>query len=875
MSFSPGARLGVYEVIGALGAGGMGEVYRARDTRLGREVAIKVLPAEVASDPSRLRRFEKEARSASALNHPNIVTIYEIGSSDSVSYIAMERVEGKTLRELLFGGPLTLKKLLAIAPQIADGLARAHEAGIVHRDLKPENVMVTKDGLVKILDFGLAKLTPVGSGSDEGSHLPTETGTSPGVVLGTVGYMSPEQAAGQPVDFRSDQFSFGSILYEMATGKRAFQKKTAVDTLSAILNEEPAPVAEINPLAPAPLRWIVERCLAKEPRGRYSATDDLWRDLVGMRDHFWEVSRGGIGAMVAAPARGRPSALALVIGLCVAAAGLFAGRAIVRGSGAKAPPAPSFHRLTFRQGRLGNARFTPDGEAIVYSVYVPMSEGPNKERLFLTRPTSPESQSFDFSNTDVLSISRRGELALLQFGATSADIGTLAVAPLTGGAARKLVEDVPYAGADWAPNGKDLAAVRVVQRASQLGFPIGRLEFPIGKVIVADGARSPRFSPAGDEIAFFESEQDTNSIAVIGAAGKSKKVLSAGWFGVSGVPAWAAGGREIWFTGAQQSGEPAALWAVDRSGKHRLVMRVPGDIELDDIAKDGRLLVANFLFSAILRGLCAGRSKEVELSWLDQSVAADLSADGKTLLFNEIGEGGGAKNAIYLRGTDGSPAVRLGEGDGLAISPDGKSVLARGGKGELRLLPTEAGEARALDTGSLRSVGGAGWLPDGKGIVFSAVSQNGTRRIYVQTVHEGKSRAITPEATWIQSKGSPVSPDGKFVVGTSGTPSERKLALYPIDGRGEARVIPGIAPADVPIQWSSDSRSLYVTKPQERPLRIDLLELSTGKRQLWKEVTPGETYRVIIPPLITPDGKSYVYGAFTEFSALYLVEGLR
>src|SRR5215471_12531913 len=220
MTLSAGARLGPYEVVSPLGAGGMGEVWRARDTRLAREAAIKVLPSEVAADAGRLKRFEKEARAASALNHPNIVTIYDIGSADSVSWIAMERVEGKTLRELLFAGALPVKRLLQIASQIADGLAKAHEAGIVHRDLKPENVMVTKDGLVKILDFGLAKQTGPVSGRGEGSHLPTGTGTSPGVVLGTVGYMSPEQAAGQLVGFRSDQFSFGSILYEMSTGRR-------------------------------------------------------------------------------------------------------------------------------------------------------------------------------------------------------------------------------------------------------------------------------------------------------------------------------------------------------------------------------------------------------------------------------------------------------------------------------------------------------------------------------------------------------------------------------------------------------------------------------------------------------------------------------
>ena len=344
MTLPSGTRLGPYEVLSPLGAGGMGEVYRARDTRLDREVAVKVLPSELSSDAERLKRFEKEARSASSLNHPNIVTIYDIGAEGGVSYIAMEKVEGPTLRALLVGGALPIKKLFQVAPQIAEGLAKAHEAGIVHRDLKPENVMVTKDGLVKILDFGLAKLTSRTSGSDEGSHLPTMTATTPGVVVGTVGYMSPEQASGLALDFRSDQFALGSILYEMATGKRAFQKKTAIDTLSAILNEEPEPIGAINPQVPAPLRWIVERCLEKEPEGRYVSTRDLARDLATVRDHVSEASLAGIAPAVGA--RKGIRVRAAVLGLAFAAAvalGVFAQPPSLEGPVRNAPDPPAGH----------------------------------------------------------------------------------------------------------------------------------------------------------------------------------------------------------------------------------------------------------------------------------------------------------------------------------------------------------------------------------------------------------------------------------------------------------------------------------------------------------------------------------------------------
>ncbi len=862
MTIPSGARLGAYEVLEPLGAGGMGEVYRARDSRLGREVALKVLPETLAADRDRIARFEQEARAASALNHPNIVTIHEIGREGETAFIAMELVDGKTLRDLTASGALPVRRILGIAAQIAEGLAKAHGAGIVHRDLKPENVMVSKDGFVKILDFGLAKLVEPESG--EVSAMPTlaQPETRPGTVMGTVAYMSPEQASGEPTDFRSDQFSFGSMLYEMATGQKAFQRKTAAETMSAIIRDEPEPVAKLRPELPLPVRWMLERCLAKDREERYASTRDLARDLAGVRDHISEVTSSA-EATLASPGKSRRRMLPLAAALGLLAIGLAAGWALTRGLSKSPPGAPLFRRLTFRRGTLGNARFTPDGQAIVYSATWDGVAGGT--RLYLTRPESPESQVFDFGGSvDMLSISRTGELALLQNQTPSVGtfVGTLAVAPLTGGVPRKLVEDVSFGGADWAPDGKGIAVVRMVQRA-------GRLEFPVGKVLVAGGVRCPRFARGGDTIAFFEDGPESSSVAIVDPNGKSKKLLSSGWGSLQGVPAWTPDGREVWFTAAQEGGQRNALWAVDRSGKRRLILRVPGELELYDIARDGRVLLAHHTIVRRLLGLGAGQSKELDLSWLDSSWPADVSPDGKTLLITEDGEGGGSMPSIYLRGTDGSPAVRLGDGEGLAISPDGKWALGIRSKPEgLVLLPTGAGPSRALDGGGLKDFLWGGWLPDGGGIVFSAGADR--QRIYVQNVPEGKPHDISPPGVRVFPYTNPVSPDGKHVVGAAG----RKFAIYSIDGAGEPRALDELSLEDIPIQWSSDSSSLYITRKGEQPTRIWRLDLATGQRQLWKEL-PADVDQQGIRVRLTPDGKSYVRGGTSVLSELYFVEGLR
>jgi Tol biopolymer transport system component len=845
-----------------LGAGGMGEVYRARDTRLGREVALKVLPEAVAEDRSRLARFEQEARAASALNHPNIVTIHDIGRGGETAYIAMELVEGKTLRELAAGGPLPVRRVLGVAAQIAEGLAKAHSAGIVHRDLKPENLMVSKDGFVKILDFGLAKLVEPQSG--ELSAMPTlaHPETHPGTVLGTVAYMSPEQASGEALDFRSDQFSLGAILYEMATGQKAFQKKTAAETMSAIIREEPEPVAKLRPELPLPVRWMLDRCLAKDRDERYASTRDLARDLASVRDHISEVS-GGSGAALASTVRPRRRIARLVAGAVLAASLILAGW-FARGRGTTSP-APRFTRLTFRQGSIGNARFAPDGQTVVYGAT--WAGDPPGRQLYRAQVGSPESAKFDFVG-DILAISPSNEMAVL-LNAPRA-IGTLARVPMSGGTPREVLEAVQYAGADFSPDGKELAVVHMAE---------GRLEYPVGKVLVARGAYAPRISPDGRFIAYWqEDDEGREAVAVVDREGRTRRVLSEGWLEFEGAPCWGSNG-EIWFTAPEKAGNPAVLWAVDRSGNRRLLTRVPGGLELEDRSRDGRALVNYYTHAQLVRFASVENPTERELSWLDASQLAQLSSDGKSILLNEAGEGSGSGPVIYLRGTDGSPAVKLGEGVGFALSPDGKWVLATHPPGsgtavDLFLLPTGPGRQRVLAGGGFIGYTWGAWLPDGRSVLYSAVAKSGNTRLYVQAVPDGKPQPIGPDplivVPWMSP--SPVSPNGKYAIGTRNQAGE--VFLVPLDGKGAAKLLAGLSvQADRVVQWTADSRSLYVYRPAEHPLTLELFDVETGHRRPWKRILLDDSIEAI-RIRVTPDGRAWAFGGARDSSALYLVEGL-
>jgi serine/threonine protein kinase len=869
MTLSAGTRLGPFEILAPIGAGGMGEVYRARDTRLGREVAVKVLSADFAADADRRKRFEQEARSASALNHANIVTIHEIGSSDSTIFIAMELVDGKTLRELLLAGSIPIRRMLDLSYQMADGLAKAHAAGIVHRDLKPENVMITKDGVAKILDFGLAKLLK--EQSQETSNLPTAQATQAGMVLGTVGYMSPEQASGKPLDFRSDQFALGSIFYEMATGKRAFQRGTTAEALTAIIREEPEPVSRVTASVPAPFRWIIERCLQKDPEERYASTRDLARDVRSAREHLSEASSPVSGQSAAVEgAAAEPAARRGSLGRWAAlAAGILAafGLGVFVQRQAKIAP-PSYQQITFGSGTIRTARFAPDGQTIIYSA----SWDGSPLRLSLKHPSSPDSLPLELPSANLLSISPSGEMAIAvdcQSNHPGVCAGTLARAALTGGSPRDVAEGIQEA--DWAPDGASMMVVRDVGGKS-------RIEFPMGKVLyeTTGHVSYARLSPKADRIAFLDhpfSLDDAGTVAVIDLAGK-KTTLTGKWASEGGL-AWSAKGDEVWFT-ATEAGANRSLYATDLGGKLRVVTRVPGGLKLHDVARSGRVLLTRESPRVGILGMLQGDAREHDMSFLDYSFAADIAPDGSVLLFDEEGEAGGANYTVFVRKADKSPVVRLGEGNAMAVSPNGKWALSMSPapNSPFVLLPTGTGDHKSIPTEGLSPEQAAAWLPDSASLVYAAQESGHRTRLYVQAVDSGKGRAISPEGIAVALPGFAVSPDGKWVAAIQ---SDGKGALFATDPGGSARPFAGVEPGEFPLRFSPDGKTLYLWKRGEVPARVTRLEIESGKREPWKTLLPADPAGVerISNVVVTPDGKGYAYCFTRLLSDLFVVEGLK
>ena len=873
-----GTRLGSYEILASLGAGGMGEVYRARDTRLFREVAVKILPTEVSGDSERRARFEQEAQSASALNHPNIVTIYDIGTAEGGLYIAMELVDGRTLRELLASGPMPVKKTLSIGAQVADGLAKAHSAGIVHRDLKPENVMVTRDAFVKILDFGLAKL--VSTVSDGGSQLPTiaAPGTRPGIVMGTVGYMSPEQASGGQIDFRSDQFSLGAILYEMAAGVRAFQKATAVETLSAIIREEPEPIAGAAPSAPAPLRWIVERCLAKDPEDRYASTRDLARDLKQTLDHLSEAS--GETTAVARPKARRGAWWIAAFFLLLAAAGTDLALRWKVGGASRPRAAPSLKRVTFAPGLEDEPSFSPDGRFLAYTsdesgnldvVVLPLSGG---EPIRLAASDADESQpAFSPDGSKIAFVSARDHGGRLGIALNLAPLsqsmntklGDIFIAPALGGSAVKLVEDGYYPA--WSPDAK-----RIVFMSNREG-PVDLWSIP------ADGGSpnrlthdtdvdfQPAWSPDGKWIAYGSRALPGASfnLRVIEAeSGRQRSTTKQ--FGYLMRPAWSADGRAIFLSGERDG--ILSLWRIPFSeGELGLATRVTlGEGQDTNVAasRDGKKLAF-----AIVRNdpniweltVESGQLRAVT-SGAGSPDHPRVSPDGKTLLVRSNRTGELAAWTVDLKGRYLSQLTR-GQGSNepeAEWSPDGRQIaFVRGEK--LWIQPV--GSLTGRDTG-LRSSFSA-WSPDGREIAVAHNEKSDPPEIWIYSVADGKARRLTAlkrnadNPTW--------SPDGKRIAFQTQSGAIRELWVVPSTG-GAAVQLTRDSEDSHPCWSPRDSDEILFLRDHKR---LAVLSIGTGRVRFLPGYSEGSF--MLDYPSWSPDGRRVYFSVFRKSGDIYVLEG--
>jgi len=710
LSLNTGSTLAHYTILGPLGAGAMGEVYRAKDSKLGREVAIKVLPEHFAADADRLKRFEREAQTLASLNHPNVAQIFGVDQVGDTCFLVLELVEGESLEERLKRGPLPLDEALDVCRQIAEGLEAAHEAGVIHRDLKPANVRLTPDGKVKVLDFGLAK--PANE-SRHGSSADSVLSTEAGRLLGTPTYMAPEQARGKPIDKRVDIWAFGCVVYECLTAKRAFAGETLTDVFAAVIEREPD-LTLLPGTTPPRVRELMRRCLAKDPRARL-------RDIGEARLSLADPAVLGDPAAAGDPANaGRPVARRgvsawlpwMLAAAAVAVAAFFALR-----PGADTQPgslqALSFEPKTFGQQMIYSARFLPDGKGLVYSAALTG----NKPDVYLLQQGAIVPQKLAAPGTLLLSVSAQGELAVLTdttYINHRMHSGTLARMALDG-SPRALIEAVR--DADWGPDG-ELAIVRRSSGLDQLEYPPGRVLYETSGYI-----SEPRVSADGSRVAFLDHAfwlDNRGWVKLVDLHGKVT-TLSDEMFAVEGLT-WVPGGERLCFSGADASS--TNMLKVRTTGLAgpdvRPEFELPGDVVVLDASADGRWLMVqqDDFYGVAVR--VPGQPQDTDLSWLDQSWSPSLSPDRQSLLFTN--GRGGAGYSVVTRRIDGSPISTLGEGDSLGFSPDGRWVAAQLVRtAGLMLYPTGVGAPRPLQRGPIETYAGAQWFPDSRSLLIVSV----------------------------------------------------------------------------------------------------------------------------------------------------------
>ena len=885
MRFEPGSRLGPYEIIAPLGAGGMGEVYRARDPRLGREVALKILPGEFSGDPARRARFDQEARAAAALNHPNIVGLYDVGTENGVSYFVGELVAGETLTEVIQRGPVPIRRLLDIAVQIADGMAAAHAARITHRDLKPANIMLTPEGRVKILDFGLAKQMSLPTSSPDETM--TVQQTTPGMILGTVHYMSPEQARGTPADHRSDQFSFGLILYEMAAGKKAFDRPETIQTMSAILTDEP-PLIE-TPL-PEPLRWAIDRCLAKEPAERYESSSDLYRDLRNIRDH--PSASSTTRAAIPQPARNRRAlrplpvvgAVAGVIALALAvAAGYYL-------AGPQFPDQSAYRFTPFAFAPSGQALpvWSPDGKAVAYGAGQG-TDPTDPYQVFVRYLDSPTPAQVTHIAEVAAPMAWAPDGKRILFGSPRAPAGIWSVSSVGG----EPEPFMPLSGDIVSTVSPDLQAVAFlalgedglysVWISSPPGAPRRKyVPDPVASKALFNDSRL-RFSPDGKFLLLFVKNDKSRDEAWLMPyppnPAKPPKLVLPGLHSYTGTPnfAWMPDSRHIVLSYQPVFGESAQLWLADTvSGEPLALTSGTNGRHSIAVSPDGRRIV----FSEGMGHL--------------DVVSVDLEhASGSRLITTELG---GTMPAwayrkpllVYVTNRNGPMEIWLHSADGAerplvtardfppdttqwfmspALSPDGGRVIYartdRQGRSQMWISAASGGAPVPLTNDGASAEFPGSWSPDGTWFTYLAIRNGKPDLLKVKSTGQATPVLVKSD---VHSEVPSWSPSGDSILCGNELLSPGGAVIRSLGDHHTSNYV-----------FSLDGNLLYGLRHEGARELLFSVDVASGAEKVIGDVGRDFAPRGDLHPGIrfslAPDGKSFVYASGGVKSNLWLMEG--